>query len=73
MKGADPAMNTKNTRGNHKGAQRETLKPTRLSYTCARSTKHERRYKTQHQQRTIQVVTGLLHEDVLMVFSARRS
>ena len=44
-KGADPAMNMKNTRGNtrgnHKGAQRETLKPTRLSHTCARSSKHK--------------------------------
>ena len=67
------AMKTKNTRGNHKGAQRETLKPTRLSHTCARSSKHKRRYKIHDQQRTIQMVTGLLPEEVLMVFSVRRS
>ena len=42
-------MNTKNTREN----TRESLKPTRFDYTCARSSKHERRYKIHDQQRTI--------------------
>ena len=32
-----------------KGDTRETLKPTRLGYTCARSSKHERRYKIHDQ------------------------
>ena len=32
-----PKRNTKNTRGN----TRESLKPTRFDYTCARSSKHD--------------------------------
>ena len=32
-----PKRNTKNTRGN----TRESLKPTRFDYTCARSSKHK--------------------------------
>ena len=53
-----PTKNTKNTRGNTRENTRESLKPTRFDYTCARSSKHERRYKIHDQQRTIQRVTG---------------
>ena len=45
MIGADPAKNTKNTRGNEGRHERKhgrkSLKPTRFDYTCARSSKHE--------------------------------
>ena len=53
-----PTKNTKNTRGNTRENRRETLKPTRLGHTYARSSKHERRYKIHNQQGTIQRVTG---------------
>ena len=41
MKGADPAKNTKNTRGNTRENTRESLKPTRFGHTYARSSKHK--------------------------------
>ena len=36
-----PTKNTKNTRGNTRENMRESLKPTRFGYTCARSSKHK--------------------------------
>ena len=53
-----PTKNTKNTRGNTRENMRESLKPTRFGYTCARSSKHERRYKIHDQQRMIHRVTS---------------
>ena len=61
-----PTKNTKNMRGNTRESTRESLKPTRYSHTCARSSKHERRYKIHDQQRTIQRYPVLLREEVLM-------
>ena len=64
-----PTKNVMNTRGN----TREITQPTRIDHTCARSMNTKVRYKIQSQQRTIQEVTGLLREEVLKFFSARRS
>ena len=36
-----PKRNTKNTRGFTRENTRESLKPTRFDYTCARSSKHK--------------------------------
>ena len=35
--GGDPTMKMKNTRGSTRGNTRESLKPTRIDHTCARS------------------------------------
>ena len=44
MKGADPVMNTKNTRGKRgktQGKHKRITKPTQESHTCARSKEHK--------------------------------
>ena len=44
-KGANPAMNTKNTRremrGKSQGEHKRITQPTRIDHTCARSSKHK--------------------------------
>ena len=39
--GEDPTKNTKNMRGHTRENTRESLKPTRFDYACARSSKHK--------------------------------